>query len=45
MAKLGGRNGDPGGRVQNFLGIQQIFEVCAKKTGYKGGERLRKPWW
>ena len=25
--------------------LQPIFEICAKETGYKGGRKLREPWW
>ena len=31
--------------VAEWVYLQQIFEVCAKETGYKGGGRLRKKWW
>ena len=25
--------------------LQPIFDVYTRETGYKGGEKLRVPWW
>ena len=31
--------------IEEWVALWPIFEVCAKGTGYKGGGRLREPWW
>ena len=28
-----------------WLDIWPIFNVCAREAGYKGGGKLRVPWW
>ena len=31
--------------LAEWVDLRPIFEVCAKETGYKGGEKLRDLWW
>ena len=31
--------------VVQWVVIHPLFEVCARETGYEGGERRRKVWW
>ena len=31
--------------VAEWVVLRPIFDVCARDTGYEGGERLRVPWW
>ena len=31
--------------VAEWVATRNIFDVCVIETGYKGGRRLRLPWW
>ena len=31
--------------VAEWVATRPIFDVCARETGYEGGERLQVPWW
>ena len=31
--------------LADWVALRPIFEVYAKETGYKGGGKLREPWW
>ena len=31
--------------MADWVSLQPIFDVCARETGYEGGERLKVPWW
>ena len=31
--------------VAEWVDLRQIFEVCAKDTGYEGGGGYCEPWW
>ena len=31
--------------VAQWVALRPLFEICARETGYEGGERRRKVWW
>ena len=31
--------------VAEWVATRPIFDVCARETGYEGGERLQVSWW
>ena len=31
--------------MAEWVSLRPIFDVCARETGYEGGERLQVPWW
>ena len=28
-----------------WVALRPVFEICAKETGFKSGERARETWW
>ena len=32
-------------KVAQGVALRPILEVCARETGYEGGDRKRRPWW